>query len=90
MGMLLTYREGYWPEGQEPKPGKPSRKRRSRSTKPAEPVTPVVPVDPYADLTDDQVLEAYATNVPDGSAEDRDAMVAELQALDAEGNTPDE
>lgn len=41
--------------------------------------------DPYADLTDEQVLEAYATNIPDGEAEDRDAMVAELQALDAEG-----
>lgn len=47
-------------------------------------------VDLYADLTDDQVLEAYATNVPDGTAEDRDTMVSELQALDAEGDTPDE
>lgn len=41
----------------------------------------------YADLDDDQLLEAYSLTIPDGEAEDRDAMLAELQEL-AEGDEP--
>jgi hypothetical protein len=81
MGMLLTYREGYWPDGKAPKP-KRARKPR-KAEKPAE--TPEPEASPYAELTDEQVAEAYATNVGE-DAEGREAQVAALEALDAEAN----
>lgn len=40
---------------------------------------------PWSDLTDDELFEAYVTNVgEDGGAESRDDMVAALEALDSE------
>lgn len=60
----------------------PRRRRKTQDQPPA-------PVSPYAELTDEQLDEAYATNVPDGTAPDRDAKVAELTALDAENDQPD-
>lgn len=42
-------------------------------------------VSPYEELTDDELFEAYVTNVGDaGEAETRDDMIAALVALDGE------
>jgi hypothetical protein len=86
MGMLLTHHEGYWPEGKAPKATKRSRPRRHKvvGETPAE-VVPAEDASPYAELTDEQVAEAYATNVGE-DAEGREAQVAALEALDAEAN----
>lgn len=40
-------------------------------------------VSPYEALTDDEVFEAYVTNV-DGDAESREDMITELSELDAD------
>jgi hypothetical protein len=55
--------------------------------KPAEGDAPAedASVSPYEELTDDELFEAYVTNVGDaGEAETRDDMIAALVALDGE------
>jgi hypothetical protein len=93
MGMLMHRHrvEQMKAEGEageaKPKP----RRKRDRKAKPVETHNP--PAAPeaelgdaptWSELTDDQVVDAYVTNVG-GDAEDRDAMVAALEALDADG-----
>lgn len=63
------------------------RQRLAREAAAAENASQVEPdpVSPYEALTDDELFEAYVTSVgEDGEAESREAMVAELSALDAE------
>lgn len=68
MGMLLSYHEGYAGEAEaEPE---------------ADPGTPGPPADAYDELTDEQVAEAYATNVG-GNATSRKGQTKVLRALDA-------
>ena len=93
MGMLITHHEGYWPKGKGPKPAKGRNRRNRRNDNvgadaPAEQSPAEPEASPYAELTDDQVAEAYATNVGEG-AEGREAQVAALEALDAETTEPD-
>lgn len=95
MGMLMARhrRQG----GDTPAPAKPARKRQRGKAKdatetPQGPVAPVGPAAPeaYAELSEDQVLEAYTFSIPEGEATTREDMVAELQALDVEDDTTDE
>lgn len=88
MGMLLSYRKGYWPEGDEPAPKPRRRNRRKAKAEPAPEVTKSEDAS-YADLSDDQVAEAYATTIPDGEATERDAQVVELRAVAAYAHTFD-
>lgn len=67
MGMMLTYRPGYW-EGA-----------------PAEPVESNPEADAYDDLSDEQVAEAYATNVG-GNATSRKGQLRALRKLDDESS----
>lgn len=72
MGMLLSYRDGYWPGSED-----------------SEPVAEQSPPSPYEGLTDEQLLDAYLTNVvgdedPESLPESRDEFIAALEALDAE------
>lgn len=87
MGMLLTHHKGYYPKGGEPKaPEGKNRRARTRKPKGEAPVeVPAPEASPYAELTDEQVAEAYATNVGE-DAEGREAQVSALEALDAEAN----
>lgn len=57
------------------------RNRKAKAKAAEQPKAPATQVTPYAELDDDQLLEAYSTNVG-GNAESRDDMVAELAALD--------
>lgn len=47
-----------------------------------EPEAVPVEVSPWSELTDDELFDAYVTNV-DGEAESREDMIAELDALSA-------
>jgi len=86
MGMLLTYRKGYWPEGDAPKPKRKRAPRRRKAEVPAE--TPAADESgTYADLSDEQVAEAYAVTIPDGEATERAAQVIELRAVAAFAHT---
>jgi hypothetical protein len=73
MGMLINRHR----DRNKDQPAPRKRKRKSKAEKPAPPVSP------YTELTDEQVADAYATNVG-GEATERDAQVAELEALDNE------
>lgn len=79
MGMLLTYREGYY------KPAKAKRTRKPRNRKPK--ATPAPPASPYSELTDEQVAEAYSLTIPEGEATERNAQVVELRAVAAYAHT---
>jgi len=81
MGMLLTYREGYWPNDEAPAPRKRKRTRKAKA--------PAAPASPYNELSDEQVAEAYALTVPDGEATERTAQVVELRAVSAYADTFD-
>jgi hypothetical protein len=86
MGMLIRrHRDRH--EADAAKAEKPKRQRNRR--KPEQPADqPPAPEDnPYDGLTDEQVAEAYATNVG-GEDTERDAQVAALQALEAD--TPED
>lgn len=69
-----------------------ARKRREAEAVAVAEDVPEVPaeeqpetVSPYEALTDDELFEAYVTNVgEDGTAQSREDMTAELSALDAE------
>jgi len=71
MGMLITHHEGYWPESDE----QPVKRAPAREP------------DAYDELTDEQVAEAYATNVG-GNATSRKGQLKALRALEAEVTTP--
>lgn len=47
------------------------------------PAAPPAPPSPYDDLSDEEVADAYSTNVG-GEATEREAQVAELQALESD------
>lgn len=81
--MLLSYHDGYG----DTTPAEKPKRRRNRKARDEKPTAPEAPASVYADLTDDELQDAYVTNVGNGSEgapEDRDAMVAALEALDAE------
>jgi hypothetical protein len=66
----------------------PKRRRRRARTETAStapgttpPATTPTPEPTFADLSDDELLEAYATSIPDGSAESREDAIAQLEAL---------
>lgn len=69
MGMLITHHEGYWPESDE----QPVKRAPARE------------LDAYDELTDEQVAEAYATNVG-GNATTRKGQVKALRKLEAEAS----
>ena len=83
MGMLMNRHR---PERKVEDPDNRATRRRKSRRKTAE--QPAPPASPYADLTDEQVSEAYTTNVG-REAEGREAQQAELEALDAENGQPD-
>lgn len=64
-----------------------AKARRAAEAEAVEVEVPVVEPDsvsPFEALTDDELFEAYVTNVgDDGSAESREDMTAELMALGA-------
>lgn len=76
--------------------GPARRKSRKRTTETATAapgearnLTPPAPADlepSWSDLSDDELLEAFATNVPDGTAESREDAIAQLEALNTETN----
>lgn len=76
MGMLLTYREGYFPDSAE-----------AAEQSDSEP-TPAPEADAYDDLTDEQVAEAYTVNVG-GNATSRKGQLRALRKLDAEATPAD-
>lgn len=85
--MLLAYHRGY---GESLPPGskRAPRGRRNRKAKAADPVAPVsesLTGADYAALSDEEVLEAYVTSIPEGEATERDAQVVELRAVNAFG-----
>lgn len=82
MGMLLQYHR----QAAEAPAPKAKRQRRKRGKAQAEATEPS---GSYADLTDEQVAEAYAATIPDGEATARDAQVIELRAVAAYAHTFD-
>lgn len=76
MGMLMNRHR---PERKVEDPDNRVPRRRARRKAKAS---------PYAELTDTQVAEAYATNVGGGAGR-REAQQAALEALDAENSQPD-
>lgn len=78
MGMLLTYREGYFPDDNDPE-----RAEVEHAGEHTEDGNPAAAADAYDDLTDEQVADAYATNVG-GQATSRRGQLKALRKLDAE------
>ncbi|WP_408895937.1 hypothetical protein ACJ5H2_13555 [Nocardioides sp. R1-1] len=64
-------------------------RRHREDREAAEAEQPAPDPSPYADLTDEQLVDAYLTNVvgdedPESLPESRDEFIAALEALDAE------
>ena len=83
MGMLLTYRPGYFPGDALEDDGKRAKvldagARGNPSETPPE-------ADAYDDLTDEQVAEAYASNVG-GNATSRRGQLKALRKQDADAS----
>lgn len=76
MGMLLTYREGYFPGDNDPERAEVEHAGEHPEDAPEAPEA-----DAYDDLTDEQVAEAYAINVG-GNATSRKGQVRALRKLD--------
>lgn len=87
MGMLLHYHRIGAEQVTQPKRARKPRARRGRKTE--APEGTALDGSHYADLTDEQVAEAYAATIPDGEATERDAQVVELRAVNAHRDTFD-
>lgn len=78
MGMLLTYRAGYFPGKNDPERVEVEHAGEHGGDNPPE-------LDAYDDLSDEQVAEAYATNVG-GNATSRKGQLRALRKLDDESS----
>ena len=81
MGMLLQYHRQA-AEAPAPKAKRQRRKRKAQGQT-------AEPAGSFADLSDEQVAEAYAVTIPEGEATERDAQVVELRAVAAYAHTFD-
>ena len=79
MGMLLTYRAGYFPGENDPERAEVEHAGEHGDGDNA----PEPEADAYDDLTDEQVAEAYATNVG-GNATSRKGQLRALRKADAD------